>query len=144
MGLIDSLKALVGAGGARVQLDEPAAEGSAEAAVAALAVEVKQAIALELREGSSRVALDAVLKTADLEGCTELLTSAFGAPKKPFGARPASDKQLTALIDSQGGIDTGQCLYLRRFADDRIAFAALWPWSNGVQITLKLGVYAEA
>lgn len=143
MGLFDSLKALVGGGGARVQLDdEPPAPGEADAAVTALIADVKQAIELELREGCSDTYLEAVLKSDALDACSEVLAKAFGPPKKPFGERPAFDRTLSALIQSKGGIEKGQCLFLRQYADERIAFAALWPWSSGAEITLKLGVYA--
>ncbi|MEZ6184029.1 MAG: hypothetical protein R3F62_03345 [Planctomycetota bacterium] len=142
MGLFDALRGLVG--GARVQLDEPDAEGEAAAAVAALIPQLKQALSLELREGCTEAYLEAVLKRPELDACTGALTGALGEPKKPFGERPAFDRALAKLIDSQGGIEAGQCLFLRRFSDGRVAFAALWPWSNGAQITLKLGVYASA
>ena len=143
MGLFDSLKALVGAGGAKVQLDdEPPAPGEAEAAVTALIAEVKQAVELELREGCSDTYLEAVLERAALDACTEVLAKTLGPPKKPFGERPAFDRSLSALIDSKGGIEKGQCLFLRRYADERIAFAAFWPWSSGAEVTLKLGVYS--
>lgn len=141
MGMFDALKAMVGTGGTPVTLDIEPAAGEAEPAVTALIAEIKSSIEPSLRDSCTRSYLEAVLVVAQRDPCVELLSGVLGEPSKPFGTRPQLDEAMDAMVASRGGIDTNQCLFLRRYSDGRVAFAALWPWSNGASITLKLGVY---
>ena len=50
------------------------------------------------------------------------------------------DPKLRRLIEVHGGVRKNQCLYLQSYEDGLIAFAALWPWSGGDPITLKVGL----
>jgi hypothetical protein len=42
------------------------------------------------------------------------------------------------VIDDFGGIMAGQTLYFTKQADG-VIFAMLWPWQDGIRITLKAG-----
>jgi hypothetical protein len=120
---------------------EPPAPGAAGDAVAAVSRNLRESCQLEVRE-AAEAWLEAVVRHDELETCCRALEAAFGPPAKPFGAKVRFDRALQAQIDSRGGIQKNQALYLRRHGDHRVAFAALWPWSDGRRVTLKLGVYA--
>ena len=141
MGVLNSLMELFGGSRTLVGLDETPAPGAAEAAIRPLIVELRRAVSLEVRSATTKVYLEGVLTRELLDRCTEILSKTFGPPAKPFDQRVAFEKTLRDMVESQGGIMKNQCLYLRRYEDSRIAFAALWPWSTPIEITLKVGVY---
>ncbi|MEE8141866.1 MAG: hypothetical protein V3T77_02080 [Planctomycetota bacterium] len=143
MGVLDKFAKLVGGGRVVVKLDEPPAAGNAGAAVKTLIAELRPTLASQIQKGSTDEVLEAVLTRDQLESCEEILEPVLGEPAKPFGQSPAFDKALITLVDSRGGIRKDQCLYLCRYEDDFVAFAALWPWSGGDNITLRVGVYEE-
>jgi hypothetical protein len=45
---------------------------------------------------------------------------------------------VKAIISKYGGIMKGQTLYFMK-KGAKVLFAMLWPWNDGVHITLKLG-----
>lgn len=141
MGILDTLRALVGSDGAEVALDGTEAPGEARAAVADLIGRITTSIRPALRDGCTDDALDAVLDVGRLDACVTALEHALGPPAKPFGRRAVMSGDVAAMVDSRGGIDTDQCLFLRRYSDGRVAFAALWPWRDGRSVTLKVGIY---
>ena len=141
MGMLETLRSIVGGGASPVRLDAPALPGEAHTAMIALIADVKASIAPSLRDSCTDNYLEAVLELPQRDPTVALLTRVLGEPSKPFGKRAAFADDLSAMIESRGGIDTNQCLFLQRYTDGRVAFAALWPWSNGVTLTLKLGVY---
>ncbi len=124
-------------------LDAPPATGNASASVRPLIVDLRKLPSTEIRGGSSAEYLEVVLECAKLEEFTRVLDAFFGPPAKPFGQRPRFDRPLRCLVDSRGGIMKDQCLYLRGHEDQYVAFAALWPWGDSKNITLKVGVYRE-
>ena len=132
------LGALRGAG--PVTLDEAPAAGEAQAATSALITDLRTTQPKELRGESTAQYLEAVIDGDRLEEYSQILTKAFGEPCKPFGVRAEFTPALAKMIDTMGGVMKTQCLYLRRYADNRIAFAALWPWGNPSSITLKVGI----
>ncbi|MCX5702556.1 MAG: hypothetical protein NTW64_06270 [Candidatus Omnitrophica bacterium] len=79
---------------------------------------------------------EAVVVKDRLEQLTRRLEGIFGSPVWP------SEKELSAktssIVENFGGIRDGQTLYLWREKDFYI-FAILWPWSDGINITLKIG-----
>ena len=123
-----------------VSLDEAPAAGEAQAATSALITDLRATQPKEIRGESSAQYLEAVIHGDRLEEYSEILTQAFGEPCKPFGVRAEFTASLAKRIDAMGGIMKTQCLYLRRYADNRIAYAAFWPWGNPSSITLKVGV----
>ena len=144
MGILDTIRSLAGTRGRTVTLvaDEVAA-GEAGAGVTALIAAVKASIGLRLRDCCTDTYLEAVLELSQRDSCVALLSRVLGEPSKPFGERAVFEDQVDAMVASRGGIDTNQCLFLRRYSDGRVVFAALWPWSNGVTVTLKVGVYDD-
>ena len=65
------------------------------------------------------------------------LEACFGAPLKPEGKPPSAE--ATLYSKAYGGVQGNQVLYYRKGAGavgDEIAM--LWPWSNGVSVTLKM------
>ena len=124
-------------------LDAPPATGNASASVGPLIVDLRKVPSTEIRDGSTAEYLEVVLQRARLEEFTRILDAFFGPPAKPFGQRPRFYRPLRRLVESRGGIMKDQCLYLRHYDDQYVAFAALWPWGNSEKITLKVGVYGE-
>lgn len=124
-------------------LDAPPATGNASASVRPLIVDLRKVPSTEIRDGSSAEYLEVVLECAKLEEFTRVLDAFFGPPAKPFGQRPRFDRPLRQLVQSRGGINKDQCLYLRGHEDQYVAFAALWPWGDSKNTTLKVGVYRE-
>ncbi len=144
MWMMDSLKTLVDGAATRVTLFDPAAGGKSTAVVSTLVTSILGEFDVKLRHGCSAEYLHGIISSDDLESCSEMLARVFGLPRKPFGCRPMLDEPMQRMVDSHDGIHADQCLYLRRYNDGRVAFAALWPWSNGVLVTLRLGVYDES
>ncbi|MCZ6794924.1 MAG: hypothetical protein O7J95_15070 [Planctomycetota bacterium] len=143
MGILGRVIEMVGGRRTVVRLDEAPASGAAEAAVRPLIAELRRAVSPEIRSASTKVYLEGVITRDRLASCTEIVSEALGSPAKPFDERAAFDRTVRAMVDSHGGINKDQCLYLRRFEDGRVAFAALWPWSSSNRITVKVGVYDE-
>ena len=134
MGILSAItKALEGKKTA-VRLDDPPAAGSARDAVSSLSSKLREALSIEVRSAVD-VYLEAMLPRDALQAGCRILEAALGPPAKPFGAKASFEGEVQALVDSRGGIQKSQALYLRRYEDDRIAFAALWPWSDGRWIT---------
>jgi hypothetical protein len=68
-----------------------------------------------------------------------LLSEMFGPAAKPAGAPPtARDLLLSGML---GSIRMEQSLYKREWGGVTVV-ALLWPWTNGMHITLKLGFFA--
>jgi hypothetical protein len=143
MALVDLLSRFLGRGQPPISLDAPPASGAAREATVPLIRRLREQLPLELRSETTTDYLEGVLPAAALESSRAILEEVLGPPAKPFGARPRFEAALEKLVDSRGGIEKGQCLFLRRFADGRVAFAALWPWSGGERVTLKVGVYDQ-
>jgi len=126
-----------------VQLEEPRAVGAAVPALQQLIREIGVLKPKEIRPESSEDNLDAVILRERLEEYETMLQGVFGKPAKAFDEKCRFAEALDDKIDSIGGIDKGQCLYLRCFEDDCILYAALWPWGDPDKITLKLGMFDE-
>ena len=142
MGIFSTLKQVLGGGSARtVRLDRVAAKGSAVIAAKALIEDLRTVLKLNVRATSSGAYLEGVIRRDQLDDCCTTLERVVGRPEKPFDERVTFAPALQRLVDSRGGIERNQCLYLRRFGDDHVLFAAIWPWSDPRKLTLKVGVY---
>ncbi len=139
MGLMDAMAGLLDRR-PRVTLDD-AAPGAALSTVAKWIGEISKA-GIVSRRVDAKTYLEGTVSCAKLDTMIELLDQRFGLPTKPFRKSVRLGQPLGSFVDSCGGIARNQCLYLRRFEDNYVAYAALWPWSNGETVTLKLGVYA--
>jgi hypothetical protein len=79
--------------------------------------------------------LEVVMAMADLPPVTDLFQAYFGDPLKPQGKRPSEEAQAYAA--PFGGVQSGQILYARRI-DENVHGALLWPWGDGVSVTVKI------
>jgi hypothetical protein len=127
-----------------IALDEAPAAGEARAGLHALMAALAETQLREVRAASSSEYLEAVIDRTRLEEHAEVLAGTLGKPCKPFGARVKFVRALAENIDAFGGVGRTQCLYLRRFEDDYIVYAALWPWDDPESITLKVGVFERS
>ncbi|MFH1208105.1 MAG: hypothetical protein V1673_00925 [Candidatus Omnitrophota bacterium] len=78
---------------------------------------------------------EAVIAKADLDPLHKILTAYFGPPLKPEGQLPSGEANRRA--ESYGGIRKDQTMYFRQDGDHSEC-ALLWPWGNGIRITVKV------
>ncbi len=84
--------------------------------------------------------LEAVVNRSDLELLRSLLGEHLGPPAKEAGTEANLPMEIEGLVDSMGGLRIEQSFFYKKGEDNRILFAALWPWkSNPENITLKAG-----
>jgi hypothetical protein len=75
-----------------------------------------------------------------LAGLTLRLERYLGHPVWP--SKSMLSEQVRELLSPYGGIREGQGLYL--FNEENCSvFAMLWPWGDGVHITLRLGIISR-
>lgn len=79
--------------------------------------------------------VEVVFFSKDQELWDDLLTNLFGNPLKPAGTSPS--KEARAFAQVYGGIFENQTLYYLH--SGRPVIAMLWPWQDGVHVTLKAG-----
>ena len=123
-----------------IALAEPPAAGEAQPVASNLITVLGEMQPKEVRHESTDDYLEAVIRGERLEEYSLVLAKIFGEPCKPLGVRPRFAGPLAKQVAAIGGVTQKQCLFLRRFEDDRVAYAALWPWSDPKSITLKVGV----
>ena len=143
MGVISAVVGILRGSKLVVQLDAPPAAGSAAEAVGPLITTLRATVPIQIRSGSNKECLDAVIQREKLEVFSGILSEVFSEPAKPFDVRASFSGSLDGLVESGGGIAKDQCLYLRLFEDGYVAYAAFWPWGDKNQITMKVGVYSE-
>lgn len=104
--------------------------------------ELRETLRMEIRPNSEGLDyLEAVIERKDLELLTALLTKHLGSAAKEPGGEADLPVEIETLVDSMGGLRTGQSFFYRKEDDVTILFAALWPWeSNPEKITLKAGI----
>jgi hypothetical protein len=96
--------------------------------------EIKRKPLQELRAHSENY-FEAVLSATQLIAAEDVLVSYFGVPLKPAGLSPSGDADR--FSKPYGGIRRNQTMYLRKGKDgNEVAF--LWPWGDGVLVTLKV------
>jgi len=140
MGILSAINKVLDGKKLAVRLNDPPAPGRAPDAVRATSTRLRESLSIEVRKAVD-VYLEAVLTSDALDEACRILEDALGPAAKPFGAKATFERALQEQVDSRGGIQKNQALYLRVFEDGRVAFAALWPWSDGRRTTLKLGIY---
>lgn len=104
--------------------------------------EIRERLRMEIRPNSQGFEyLEAVVRKSDLELLSSLLIKHLGPAVKEAGTEVNLPIEIERLVDSMGGLRIGQSFYYRKGDDDKILFAAVWPWeSNPEKITLKAGV----
>ena len=143
MGLLSAVIEVFAGNKNAVRLDEPPGTGAAVGAVRSLIARLCQAASAEVRNVSTEDYLEAVIRREQLDECCRILGEALGPPAKPFDQRATFTGPLHNMVQSHGGVQKDQCLHLRRYEDDHVAFAALWPWADPEKITLKVGIYDQ-
>ena len=104
--------------------------------------ELRETLPMEIRPASEGVEyLEAVIQRKDLEQLMTVLAKHVGpAVKEPRG-EAHFPTEIEGLVDSLGGLRLEQSFFYRREGDEKILYAALWPWvSNPEKITLKAGI----
>ena len=98
---------------------------------------LNKAAGLKCSESRARLEhyFEIVVAKEDLPPVEVLLESYFGVPLKSAG-QPAS-LELSVLARPFGGVQVNQTAYFYQ-GPDRGEFAFLWPWSNGLSITIKI------
>lgn len=96
--------------------------------------EVKAVSFTELRKDSDDY-FEAVVTKQELANLTKRLEQFFGVPAWPSKNKITS--QVQGVIKDFGGIMPNQTLYFWSEGKDTM-FAMLWPWGDGVSITVKI------
>ena len=95
---------------------------------------IKETNFVTLRSDSDEL-FEVVLNKDELEQLSNRLVKVFGEPiypsKKKYPFKPEK------LAEDYGGIMRGQILYYLEQKENPV-LAMLWPWQDGVNITLKL------
>jgi hypothetical protein len=78
---------------------------------------------------------EAVIVKNELAKLTASLQRLFGSPVQPSDKRLSL--QIQEMIKEFGGIRPDQSLYFWNEGKDAI-FAMLWPWQDGLRITVKI------
>jgi hypothetical protein len=79
--------------------------------------------------------VELVFFSRDLADWSNRLEAHLGSPVHAGRARPS--RQVRSVTSEHGGITRGQTLYLTNREDGDVV-AMLWPWRDGVHVTLKL------
>ena len=87
---------------------------------------------LRVRTESS---LEVVASKDHLGKINPVLETYFGPAFKPQGRRPT--RESDRYSSPYGGIRRDQTLYFRE-DEEGFAIAMLWPWKNGVSVTVKI------
>lgn len=98
--------------------------------------EIKAGSFTEMRKDSDRY-FEAVVTKQELPNLTKRLERFFGVPTWPSKNKISSQAQ--GIIKDFGGIMPNQTLYFWCEGKDT-AFAMLWPWSDGENITVKIAL----
>jgi len=78
---------------------------------------------------------EVVFEAEELESWHKTLSDNLGPAVKPEGQKPSREDQL--LTEEYGGIFKNQTLFRQDFEEGAI-IAMLWPWQDGINITLKV------
>jgi len=102
---------------------------------------LRRSLRMEIRPNSQGSEyLEAVVRKSDLELLRSLLREHLGPAVKEAGTETNLPAEIEELVDSMGGLRIEQAFFYKKGDDNRILFAALWPWeSNPEKITLKAG-----
>lgn len=94
-----------------------------------------QTLRIEELRAQGEEYFEAVISKADLDPLHKILMAYFGPPLKPEGQLPSGEANRRA--ESYGGIRKDQTMYFRQDGDHSEC-ALLWPWGNGIRITVKV------
>jgi hypothetical protein len=94
-----------------------------------------QTLKIEELRAQSEEYFEAVISRTHLDPLHKILTAYFGPPLKPEGQSPSGEANQRAK--PHGGIRKDQTMYFRQDGD-HAECALLWPWGNGICITVKI------
>jgi len=94
-----------------------------------------KAIGFDSLRADSEDYFEVVVAASELSKFTDRLANVLGAPVWP--SKEKLTAEIRGMIDGFGGITSGQTLYFRA-QDSGAIFAMLWPWQDGIHITLKI------
>lgn len=94
-----------------------------------------QKVKAEETRGRTESSLEVVISKDSLAKVIPILEDYFGPALKPQGQQPNADSDRYSK--PYGGVHSDQTLYFRK-EDKGFAIAMLWPWGNGVSITLRV------
>jgi hypothetical protein len=77
---------------------------------------------------------EAVILKKEIQSLSNCLEKFFGIPLYP--SQNSLSFEVQRVIDDFGGITSGQTLYYS--GNKEIVFAMLWPWQDGMHITVKI------
>lgn len=102
--------------------------------------EIKEAISLEVRVSPDvDLHFEAVFQSQDLDKLLSLLRKDMGEPLKPPGKNVRLPRDVQKIVNIMGGLRREQSFYMKKEAEDRYTYVALWPWeSDPSKITLKI------
>ena len=101
--------------------------------------EVKKLRYEEVRNDSSRL-FEFVIRADRTSELCSVLERHFGPPWKPAGENPTQEMNERVLI--YGGVRKDQTLYYSK-QNNASNYAMLWPWANGILITVKISEAAQ-
>jgi hypothetical protein len=104
--------------------------------------EIKSNLRMEVRPNSQGLDyLEAVFQKKDADSLTSLLRKHLSTEVKVLDGEITLPPMIQKLVDSIGGLRSGQFFYYKQEAQ-LVTYAALWPWeSNPEKITLKTGIW---
>ena len=81
----------------------------------------------------------AVIRTEQVEAYLGQLENVFEGGWEDENAAQAP-VAVQHVMKSLGGLRSGQYLFAQEVGDDLIGYVALWPWQNGVNVSVRVGV----
>ena len=85
-----------------------------------------------------------VAPTADLADVSAVVERYFSSPVKAADQSLPQELESSDLLDSMGGVESGQTLYLKSLGEGLSLYVAYWPWNGGKRFTIKIGVHVES
>jgi hypothetical protein len=110
--------------------------------VMTLIKEILENLRMEIRPNSRGLEyLEGVIRKNDLELLKSLLAKHLGPAAKEPETEVNFPKEIQRLVDSIGGLRIEQSFFYRQEANNKVLYAALWPWESDTEkTTLKAGV----
>jgi hypothetical protein len=81
---------------------------------------------------------------SDLGEVCPVIERYLSAAVKPPDQSLPPELEDSPLVEAMGGVRGGQTLYLKQVGGGISLYVALWPWSGGQRVTIKIGVHVQA
>ena len=83
------------------------------------------------------------IQTAMAKDIQNLLESSFSKTWSVESTEPNSEI-MEKVVGSVGGLGPGQILYTSDESVQPIVYCAWWPWGNGNNVSLRIGIFDES